>query len=104
MKIVTKIRLMRLTLLTLRGLWPWMRIIVLNVNVQEGFSTPMDQDLVRLHEIMVEITTECTTSVGIKLCDHVTSLFLRNWIKHSPLSFGLSQQIHAPGNGISLDG
>jgi hypothetical protein len=29
---------------------------------------------------------------------------LRNYIKHSPLSFGLSQQIRTPKNGISLNG
>ncbi len=45
-----------------------------NVNVPEGSSTPMDQAQARLHEIMVEITIECTVGVSIKLCHHATSL------------------------------
>ncbi len=75
-----------------------------SVNVQKGLSAPMDQALTRLHEIMVEITTECTTHASIELCDHATSFFSRSWIKHSLALFGPSHRIHVPGNGISLDG
>jgi len=46
-----------------------------SVDVQKGLSTPMDQALTRLYEIMVEITTECTTHASVELCDHATSLF-----------------------------
>jgi len=49
-----------------------------SVNVQKGLSAPMDQALTRLHEIMVEITTECTTRASIELCDHATSFFSRS--------------------------
>jgi hypothetical protein len=46
-----------------------------NINVLEASSTPMDWALTLLHEIMAEIIVECTTSVSVKLCKHVTSLF-----------------------------
>jgi hypothetical protein len=44
-----------------------------NVNVPEGSSTPIDRVLAHLHEIMVEITMECTMGTIVKLCDHVPS-------------------------------
>jgi hypothetical protein len=46
-----------------------------NGNVLKGSFAPMDRALIRLHETMVEITTECTTSVSIELCNHATSHF-----------------------------
>jgi hypothetical protein len=75
-----------------------------NVDVPKGSFSPMDQTLGQLHETMIKITTECIVVASIKLCDHATSLLQRNWIKHSPPSFGSSQQIHAFGNGILSGG
>jgi hypothetical protein len=48
-----------------------------NVDVLEGSFAPMDWALAHLHEVMVEITVECTTTTSIKLCDHATSLLWR---------------------------
>jgi hypothetical protein len=49
---------------------------------------------------MVEIITEYKHQI-VQPCN-ITSL--RNWIKHSPPSFGSNQQIHASENGILLGG
>jgi tryptophanase len=46
-----------------------------NVNMPKGSSAPMYQALAYLHETMAEITTKCTTSASIELCDHATSFF-----------------------------
>jgi hypothetical protein len=45
-----------------------------NVNVLEGSSAPMDQTLIHLHEIMDEITMECTSGASVELYDNATSL------------------------------
>jgi hypothetical protein len=75
---------MRLTLLTLGGLWPWMKIVVLTSRCVKSSSTPMDRALTRLHETMAEITMECIASTSVKLCDHVASLIqgVRSNIHH----------------------
>jgi hypothetical protein len=92
MIIATKIRLMKSTLLTLGGFaTTYEDHHCDNVNVTKGSSTPMDQALTCLHEIMVEIVTECDEGVSIKLYDHVISLFLRSCIKHLSYPFGLIQ-------------
>jgi hypothetical protein len=75
-----------------------------NVDVPKGSSAPMDRALAYLHETMAKITAKCIVNASIELCNHATTFFLRNYIKHSPLSFGMSQQICTPKNGISLNG
>ncbi len=73
-----------------------------NVNVPKGSSTPMDWVLAHLHETVANITIECTTGASVRLCDHATS-FIWGVGSNIPL-FDLSQQMHAPMNGISSDG
>ncbi len=104
MKIATKIRSMRSTLLTLGGLWPWMRITVLTmlmcrkiIHTHGSSPSPLawnnGQDHCGMyHRCKCQIMWPCNI------------IFLRSWIKHSPLSFGLNQRICAPKNVISLGG
>jgi hypothetical protein len=45
-----------------------------NLNVLEGSSTPMDRTLIRLCEIMVDITIDSIASASVELCNHARSL------------------------------
>jgi hypothetical protein len=45
-----------------------------NVDVPKGSSSPMDLDLVHLHETMAKIIAKCGESASIELCDYATSL------------------------------
>jgi len=75
-----------------------------NVDVSKGSSAPMDQALAHSHETMVKINTGCTTNASVEIVRPCNIISSRNWIKHSPPSFGSSQQIHTLGNGISPGG
>jgi len=48
-----------------------------NVDVPKCSSTPMDRTLAHLHETMAKITTKCTASASVKLCNHATSFLQR---------------------------
>jgi hypothetical protein len=104
MRITTKIRLMRLALLTFGGLRPWMKIVVLKCRCVGRFIRTHGSNLNPFAwnngQDQCGMYLECKCWI-VQPCNIISS---RSWIKHSPPLFCLSQRIHAPKNGISLGG
>ncbi len=78
MRIATNVGLMKRTLLTLEGLQPWTKmVIVMMLMCRKVHSPPWIEPWFACMKDVAEMIIECGEGASIKLCDHATSLFQR---------------------------
>jgi hypothetical protein len=77
--VITICKHVKVTLLTLGGLQPWMKIIVrtMLMCLKVHPYGPWIKPLVCLHEPIAEIVAKRGEGASIELCDHATSLLQR---------------------------